>query len=125
MKCDKKDCLYYSKIMDSCVDVEKYSKCVKNNFSLYTKYKEAVNSESSILAEIRAMQGYEPDYGETMTTQQDGRWVEREEVLKIASKYFIADGWRDVKKELPKLRRRVCIYIHNALNAEKNFMMIL
>ena len=72
---------------------------------------EKSNSGYPLLGEIRAMQGYEPDYGETMTTQQDGRWVEKEEVLKIASKYSNVDDWQDTKKELPKACKPVLLYV--------------
>ena len=49
---------------------------------------ENANSGYPLLDKVRELQGYEPDYGETMTTQSEGRWIEKEAVLKILSKYF-------------------------------------
>jgi hypothetical protein len=45
-------------------------------------------NRNAVLGEVRAMQGYEPDYGEFMTTQSDGRWIEKDEVIKILEKHF-------------------------------------
>jgi hypothetical protein len=49
---------------------------------------ELKNVRCNVLGKVRELQGYEPDYGETMTTQSDGRWVEREEVIKLLEKHF-------------------------------------
>ena len=60
-------------------DYDFTNKCIK---------KENANSGYPLLDKVRELQGYEPDYGETMTTQSEGRWIEKEAVLKILSKYF-------------------------------------
>ena len=58
------------------------------HFDRWVKTEKPINSEYPLLDKVRKLQGYEPDYGETMTTQSEGRWIEKEAVLKILSKYF-------------------------------------
>lgn len=45
-------------------------------------------NRNAVLAEVLAeIQGYEPDCNQAMTTQSNGRWIEREEVLKLLEKH--------------------------------------